>query len=706
MVTNTEQEIEEIESDFELERELENEIAIESAGLAKNKFLAFSNVYLRKLAASGKIDEVEARDLRALGRNRKKLEILGFTVDDIDNVMSVFIGKYFDEDAKLPKQQAEEIFSRAIGFIEHACDGWFKENVEESSEVAEVALRIKACFRDILLSKIRFILVTNATMSDRIKTLDSSEVCGLRATFEIWDRNRVLASQKQSKGSEDIFIDFQAMGMPKGLPCLVAKASNTKSKASATQTILAVLPAKVLASIFDEYGSLLLESNVRAFLGANKTVNRGIQETLLREPENFLSFNNGLTTTATEVEFVGKGNTHIAKLRHLQIVNGGQTTSSIFHFLRSNITHNVDEVFVQMKLVVVDKKDSEIVVSNIAKYANSQNKVTTSDLFSTHKFHVDMERLSRRVLAPAREGMQYSSGWYYERARGQWENDLSSRRTPKERKSFEMEFPKSQRISKTDWAKIAMCWKMKPHEVSKGSQTAFLGYARIIENDIKREPWIINEYYFKTHVAYAIIYNELHKAVLKADWYKQMPGYLANIVAYAIARFEKEMQEYRYHRGMTLDLLKVWENQSPSAATLDVLLSIAKQAREFLNRNDRKQANVTQWAKQEECWDRFSKEPLKISSTLSREFVENSYLHKAKHAGKENLIRSSEKEDAIRYRNVSEIEWRDIRDHVDILARNAKEKQLVDNFARLNKYPTESQIRVLLELLDRRQGNG
>ena len=80
----------------------------------------------------------------------------------------------------------------------------------------------------------------------------------------------------------------------------------------------------------------------------------------------------------------------IDSIKDLQIVNGGQTTASLFHTRRSDKA-DLGEVFVQMKLTVIDDEKSEEVVPRISEFANTQNKVNAADFFSNHPFHVRME---------------------------------------------------------------------------------------------------------------------------------------------------------------------------------------------------------------------------------------------------------------------------------------------------------------------------
>ena len=92
----------------------------------------------------------------------------------------------------------------------------------------------------------------------------------------------------------------------------------------------------VLASVYEEFGPRLLELNVRSFLQARGAVNKGIRETINHEPNRFLAYNNGISITATDVRVVPlkAGGTGIAWVKDMQIVNGGQTTASIYHVRR------------------------------------------------------------------------------------------------------------------------------------------------------------------------------------------------------------------------------------------------------------------------------------------------------------------------------------------------------------------------------------
>ena len=93
-----------------------------------------------------------------------------------------------------------------------------------------------------------------------------------------------------------------------------------------------------------------MEANVRSFLSMRGKVNKGIRQTLNEKPDRFVAYNNGLTATASYVETNEKG--WITRLDDLQIVNGGQTTASIFYTEQKDKT-DLSQVIIPVKLVVV-----------------------------------------------------------------------------------------------------------------------------------------------------------------------------------------------------------------------------------------------------------------------------------------------------------------------------------------------------------------
>lgn len=685
--------------------ELNNEIEVRAlAGDGAFKIEAFAEVFARRLEDAEAVANLNVEPLRCNGPRGKRLELLAYGENPIEQSLIILAGRYFGNNETLTMTNAKDAIGRATGFIDAAVDGWLTGNLEISSREWEYADYFSKQIKSGKVAKIRVILITDGLMSNRLRTIDSNTVAGLKTTYEVWDQRRIVDAALPDRGSEDIHVDFTKW-LPDGLPCLLAPGED-----ETTRTYLAVIPAKVLADVFDEYGSLLLESNVRTFLSARGQVNRGIQHTLAQEPERFLAYNNGLTTTATDVKMGSSPQgTTIRCVDRWQIVNGGQTTASIAYFLRNNKGSDIDGVSIQMKLVTVSDADSTTVVQAVAKYANSQNKVNAADLFSTHEFHIRMEQISRRLSAPAKEGEQYQTIWFYERARGQWENDRTARGTASEQAKFELEYPRSQRITKTDWAKYDYCWNQRPDLVSKGAQSAFAEYSTQVDSqwtaDEGKGADAFGDAYFRTGVGKAIMYETLRVEVLKQDWYKAARGYLANIVAYAISRFAFQIGVD--FGGAKYDFGRVWQHQKISDGTLEALLEIAYSAQQHLTDPNRPQANVTQWAKQQACWEGFKKVTIRLKDAVQGDLVtaEQARIEASDHRKERAMDTGFEV--VQRIHSVKAKVWETIYSSTAQVPISPTEKNLVQMFGlRSGKVPSERQAAVLLRLLHRMADNG
>ena len=160
-------------------------------------------------------------------------------------------------------------------------------------------------------------------------------------------------------------------------------------------------------------------------------------------------------------------------LKNLQIVNGGQTTSSIYYAFKKNI--DISRIKVQMKLSVIEKKELiDKIIPEISRCANTQNKVDSADFSSNHKFHTTIEKISRRRSYKPQGQSYTNTKWFYERTRGSYNDTRNKIMDRQKRKSFDAECPKKQMFVKTDLAAYVNSWNQKPFLVSLGPQKNFL----------------------------------------------------------------------------------------------------------------------------------------------------------------------------------------------------------------------------------------
>ena len=183
-------------------------------------------------------------------------------------------------------------------------------------------------------------------------------------TYSVWDLGRLYRYASSGFEREEIVVDLERE-FGGALPVLPAHLND-----AGYESYLVVVPGSQLASIYDRWGARLLEQNVRVFLQARGSVNKGIRNTIENDPEMFFAYNNGITATAEGLETRKDGDgLVVTSLRNLQIVNGGQTTASIFAASRKKDV-DLSQVFVQMKLSIVEPERAMDVVPKISEYPN------------------------------------------------------------------------------------------------------------------------------------------------------------------------------------------------------------------------------------------------------------------------------------------------------------------------------------------------
>ena len=502
----------------------------------------------------------------------------------------------------LTHTEMEAIFARLERFFLASISSRSFEEMEESAPVYGLAYQLNREARK--YCNLRLFLVSSRALSGRVKSLEGKRLDDWDVTYHVWDVSRQHRMYDSRGQREDVIINFvEEFGEP--LACLPAHIC-----AEEYQSYLVVIPGEQLAKLYGTYGGRLLELNVRTFLQARNKVNKGIRNTIINNPDRFFAYNNGITATAEHVEIVDGA---IAQAKNLQIVNGGQTTASLYHASRKDKA-DLSRIFVQMKLSIVNSDISNEVVPKISEYANTQNKVNASDFFSNHPYHVRMEEFSRRLWAPATDGSQKETKWFYERARGQYVEAQSDMK-PARRKAYALEYPKFQVFTKTDLAKFDNCWDGYAREVNLGAQKNFAHYGQRIADKWDEDATIFNEDYFRQTVGRAIIFRETEKMVSRQVWYQG--GYRANIVAYTQGLLSQIISDMK----MSLDYQALWQRQAISPALLSTLETIAKDVNRFVTAPPDGIRNVTEWCKRVGCWEGLKKLEIKLTDAFTKELI-------------------------------------------------------------------------------------
>jgi len=545
-----------------------------SNGLEKSQQFIYTT--MERIVDYGDLDDFELLHYKEDFQSPHPLH--AYYLDVLFNELTVVISLYNEVDVEaisnLTNSEIKAPFDRVTKFIKKVVTSDPKDVAESGSDLFHFASQIKNNWGQI--KKIKVLFITNKPLSKRYEHKAQGSMQQKSVSIGIWDLRRLFEVELSGTEREEIKIDVNET------PLSALKASESDKISS----FLVVMPAKLLARIYGQYKSRVLEQNVRSFLQNKSNVNKGIRITLEQNPDRFFAYNNGITATAQQAEFNEEG--QIINFDNLQIVNGGQTTAQIYNADKAGI--DLSNISVQMKLNLI--KSVELVdelVPKIAQFANSQNPVSKADLFSNDPYHRKIEQFSREIIPPVMEGNAFAEKWFYERSRGQYLNEQSEL-TSAQKREFQKSYPRSKLVVKTDLGLVLNSWNQLPHFVSKGAQANFKKFADTI--DYEKNPNFYNEKYYKDIIGKIIIFREFRKEVMRQPWYQGLP---AMVVTYSIAWLARNLEK----QELVINLDNVWRTQICPEVLLNLLLTVSEKVNNHIHSHI---GNPTTFAKGESCW--------------------------------------------------------------------------------------------------------
>lgn len=538
----------------------------------------FVDYMLNKLEELGELSDPIPMSVEIRNTRRQILSFDGYSYDEADSALVLIISEFSNQRDSAPtltNTRIEELLSYMQRFIEESVNGNIRNYCDDSDPAVNIAHEFrKKIGKGMTASEIlrfKFIIISNYTLSKQVKNLKRDDFLGRHVDLNVWTLERFYETFI-SNSSEILEIYTKDYDID-GIPCLKADLG----EASKYDAYLGIVPGKFLADIYYDYGSKLLQGNVRAFLSFRGNINKGIRNTIIKWPENFFTYNNGIAIVARSVKFSSDGG-KIVYFKDLQIINGGQTTAALASALiKDEASRGWDNLFVPMKLTVVNVEDdmSEEQVQNyndltktISECANNQNPVKPADFFSNHPFHIKMEQLSRKVMAPPVDGKPFQTVWFYERSRGKWEQE-QMKLNSHQKDLFREKYPKEQLITKEKLAKCFNAILMHPDQVCKSSSDNFKIFAPYIDGIYETDRDSINDEFFKKCVCSIIIFDKLDKLISKEKWYPK-GGNKAQITPYTIAKMMTLLP-----KGTDLDWVSIWNKQTLYPALATELLRLA-----------------------------------------------------------------------------------------------------------------------------------
>ena len=529
--------------------------------------------------------EVNSPEICSFQKTRSRITAYDYN-DEAESLDLFYLVKADTLLGKVSNNKVQQGFNYLSVFYQDAMSGQLfkKADIAPSDEIVEVAKLVQSSKGQI--SQLRLYVITDGlTDPSAVPSAIENEEDNFITEFNVWDMQRVYQQHNIRAGKEKVEIDFPT-NYNTELQCLKMSDQNLFVDA-----YLAIIPGITLAKIYKQYQQVLLEKNVRTFLQFKGKVNKDIRKTLRENPDMFFSFNNGISTTASEIETREiDGMLYITRLYDWQIVNGGQTTASIAASLTDKSV-DLSRVYVPMKISVIKDTDhDDELIRNISFSANRQTAVKNSDFSANDPFLVDLERFSRSEWVPNGKNKPICK-WYFERTRGQYLDQLAQLSGYNE-KSFKIEYPKKQKITKTDIAKYESSWKQRPADVCRGAEKNY----QLFVASIKREKPTITAGYYKNIVAKCILFNAID-AIVKA---KNLGGYKANMNAYIMASVSFLSNE-------SLDLTYIWENQKVQNEVLVMVHKLVPLVWDHLTAGasgGNQSSNVGEWSKKADCWNK------------------------------------------------------------------------------------------------------
>jgi hypothetical protein len=542
----------------------------------------FAEVVMQHMAEIGMTFEPTVCHFDApLGRT--KLRLSGYAISEDGEQVDLFVSLYdgADELMSVPDSETKTAAEQCLRFVAACAERKLSAKLDPANDVYPLVLNIQDGYGHI--DQIRIYVLTDRQAKS--KNFAVREIQGKTIKLEVMDIERLHRHWSEGKPRDELTVDFTQVSGG-ALPCVYVP-----GETSDYDYALTVIPGEALRFIYEKYGARLLEANVRSFLSVTGKVNRGIRDTLKGAPERFMAYNNGIVLVTDELNLgrTADGGPGIQWMRGMQIVNGGQTTASLYFSKKKDSSIDLSQVRVPAKVIVLRSSDpvqEEALISDISRFANSQNAVKLSDLSANKPFHVELEKLALSTYCPDGVGR-----WFYERAAGSYNTMLArDGSTPAKLKQLKDAIPTSRKITKTDLAKYLNTWDQKPHDVSFGNQKNFERFMEALTpaegQEAPRLPGVAT---WKRMVAKAILFKETQKIVRPL-----VPAFRANVTVYTVALIANRL-------GSRIDPERIWSAQAVSGEMKQLISTWAGEVNRVLlsSANGRM---VSEWAKKAECW--------------------------------------------------------------------------------------------------------
>jgi hypothetical protein len=652
----------EIDEYLNYRKELLNDSKDDNGFISESSFL---NSVLPSMLDAKLIDTEDYNEAYFLYSD-EKLKVNGYTINESGERLQLYIVNEesiahndIDKLKVSVKSYYDNYFNRSVRFVQAAVKGQLSEEIQDSDGIKALMTHISSDEGidqyDVLEI---FLISATATVENRGAVPQPKRIEfeneKLKVTFT---RNRTRVTKELVLIKKLIDLNFLhsvlvSQGNREPLTVDFEKLFNYKIEAIKAaderffESYLCVLPGNVISGLYKEFSTRMLEKNVRSFLQfPKKGVNSGIKETIKGEPEKFIAYNNGLTITSTGKEIIQEdGKYYIKSLTDFQIVNGGQTTATIYFSQKEGIPVSGIKVMAKINIAKhATEEELDELISNISTYSNAQSRVSKVDLKARSLPMIKLKALSDSIVTP--RGVK----WFFERAKGELNTMI---RKSGRKENILKKYPKERRFTKEELAKYYIAWGDRPYMVKKGGEKVFRDFIEEITGEgAKRKAPDINRAFYENMISRIILFRSLEK--IYAD--NKIGNLRAAVIPYSISVL------YTYTDGIkdgnVFDLAKIWVSEGLEGDLTSYLCSLMKLMNDLIKKYATSD-DASENSKTKELWERIS-ESNKIQS-----FISSSDTKKI--IKKYTISREEYKSRLLKNSKSSDVNFKQIQDNVSI----------------------------------------
>lgn len=521
------------------------------------------------------------------GKSQPALEVHAWAVDKHDrlHLAAVLLPKQSVAEENLPyvfqRKDVDDVLKRMLNLVTYLKQGHTLLD-ENDPTVAELTKATRQVLEGLDPEVVLHVITTGHFRG----TIPSHTLSDVMVSSHVYDIEWFRRLVENDSGEQ---LDFRDKG---GLPCLVASHDGNGE----ADVIITVLSGDFLAELYDRRRDELLRRNVRIYLRQTRKVNQEIAQSARKHPERFIALNNGISAVATGVS-LNADQSRIETLNDLQIVNGGQTTATLHEVWRDRRTPvDLSRLNIQAKITIIrdEGPQGDQLAQDIALAANSQNRISMSDLLSGDPYEHSLEEISRERRYTSGS---VSTGWYYERIRGQHAGLLALD------KKDEKIYPKDQVIDKAYAAQLILAWQKQPYHAAKGREKALKSYKDDLRKKAEPSPLAkANEEDFDRLVGLAVIRREAEGPIAEAVTMKPTLGF------YLLAWLSE-------HLSHDIDLFQIARTGLLPERLIRVIQQVTPLISKAMRSHPKAIPHESERPKKEKCWEEVKKVELPAATT-------------------------------------------------------------------------------------------